>query len=111
MLNEADVAAATSPRAAVMLAWAGLEAALRRVASRAGLSARIGVQPLMLLRELRSADELDENEFVFLEHARQLRTAIAHGMKSPHVDKAVVDRLVNLGRRLLDRSNGQLKLG
>ena len=71
MLAEAGVPLnANAYRAALLLAWAALEAALRRTALRAGLQGRIGVQPSVLLRELFAAGKITEDEYQLLEHLR-----------------------------------------
>jgi hypothetical protein len=63
MLAEAEQIDGVSPRAAFMLAWAGLEAAMRRVGQRAGIGGRIGTQPLTLVRELYASGQLSPEDF------------------------------------------------
>jgi hypothetical protein len=72
-------AAGVIPRmmgAALLIAWAGLEASLRRAALQAGRQGKIGVQPSILIRELFAAGQLTPAEQRSLEEMRQLRTAV-----------------------------------
>jgi hypothetical protein len=109
MFDEATrVVDAGSPGAGLLLAWAGLEAVLRRAALQAGLQGRIGVQPNILARELFAAGKLDTDDAAFLEQMRQTRTAIVHGLAPVPIKPDLVDRIVNLARRFLsDGKNGQ----
>lgn len=105
MLAEADRALeANAPRAALMTAWAGLEAALRRAALRVGGQGRIGVTPVVLLRELFSANELAKDEYLVLENIRQLRTSAAHGLGRVAVDPETISTLKSLTQQLLGPS-------
>ena len=102
MLEEASVSLKSGAyRAALLVAWAGLEAALRRVALRAGLQGRIGVQPSVLLRELFAVGEITPDEHRLLEQLRQLRTATAHGLAPTALQVDEVHRVVEVAHRLL----------
>jgi hypothetical protein len=110
MLTEADHAMlAGAPRAALMAAWAGLEAALRRVAIQIGGQGRIGVQPSILLREVFAAGELTPDEHRLLEGIRQVRTAAAHGLASAQIDANMMHQLKKTTLRLLGDSGPSLR--
>lgn len=113
MLDEADRALeASAPRAALMTAWAALEAALRRAVLRAGGQGRVGVAPVVLLRELFSAKELSEDDYRALETVRQLRTAAAHGLAHAPILSDTIGRLKSITQRLLGPSlRKQMEVG
>jgi hypothetical protein len=105
MLEEALLVAANSTsRASFLMAWSGLEAVLRQIALRRGLQGRIGVQPTILMRELFSANILNQADLSFLEEARQARTAIVHGLAPQPLPPDSVVRVVELARRLMDEN-------
>jgi hypothetical protein len=87
--------------AAFVLAWAALEAALRRTALNAGLKGKIGTQPSALIRELYASDRLSRNEYEMVERALQQRNAVVHGLKESIVEPEVVRNVVRLSERLL----------
>jgi hypothetical protein len=102
LFSEATGAAqAGAKRAELLVAWAGLEATLRRAAFHAGRRGKIGTQPVVLLRELVAEGQLTAPEHRMLEHLRQLRMSAAHGVtpvafppdKISHI-KTVSDRLL-----------------
>lgn len=105
MLGEAEkILLAASPRAAFVLAWAGLEAAMRRTAQRSGLDGRIGTQPTVLIRELYASGPISHDDFRRLEEARRLRAEIIHGLSPSGVDAAAVQSVIDMARRLLAES-------
>lgn len=105
MFAEADRAlGADAPRAALMTAWAGLEAALRRAVVRAGGGGRVGIQPNILLRELFAAQELSQDEMLILEKLRQARTAAAHGLVPEQIKLEMIEDIKTIGQRLLGPS-------
>lgn len=106
MIDEANrVLSIGAVRAAMMVAWAGMEATLRRAALRRGSHGKIGVQPSVLIQELVSAGELRPNEAILLEELRQLRTATAHGLAPVELDPDVVPRLNDISRLMLSRTS------
>jgi hypothetical protein len=104
ILAEAERVQAVSSRAAFVLAWSALEAAMRRYAKRVGLNGTVGTQPLLMVRELYSQGYVSPEDFTRLEATRRLRTEIVHGLAPPEVDAATVQAVENLARRLLDES-------
>lgn len=102
MLEEARIAARHGlSSAALVLAWSGLEATMRRVANQEGLTGRIGAQPTVLLRELYSRHRLGSPDVEFLEHARQLRTSVVHGLSRAMVSQDVAMDVIAHAERLL----------
>lgn len=81
MLDEAEQASKSgADRAALLLAWAALEAALRQRAHRLGSSGKVGIQPTILIKQLFASGGLSQLEYQKVEQLRQLRTAVAHGL-------------------------------
>jgi len=105
MLEEGDRAnEARAHSAAVLIVWAALEAILRRLAIAHELSGKTRVQPAILLNDLVSANILKTDDARLLQHMRQVRMAIAHGLKSDQVDSsAAFHRLMHIARRLAER--------
>jgi hypothetical protein len=102
MLEESLLVAGSGAlRAGFVMAWSGLEAALRQIALRRGLQGRIGVQPTILMRELFSAHVLNQDDLIFLEEARQSRTAIVHGLAPQPLQPDSVARIVETARRIM----------
>lgn len=89
------------PTAAFVLAWAALEATLRRAALNAGLKGKIGTQPSALIRELYASHRLSRNEYEMVERALQQRNAVVHGLRDSIVDPEVVRSVARLSERLL----------
>jgi hypothetical protein len=89
--------------AAVLLAWAGLEAVLRRAALDAGYSGKLRGQPNLLIRELYSLGRLSLDERKMLEAFRQQRTSIAHGLVAEPIDEKNISDILQFSQRLLDR--------
>ena len=90
--------------AAVITAWAGLEAAMRMRLRAAGQKAGWGTMPREMLNELYSSGVLTPDDFRELEKALQLRNEIVHGFSSPTVDAGAVRLLGDIARRLLAES-------
>lgn len=104
MLVEAEQALfAGASRAALMVAWAALEATLRRIAAQEGRQGKVGVAPHILLRELFATGGLSAEESGWLEMMRQARTAAAHGLALPEVHADLVGQLIEMTRRLLPK--------
>ena len=102
MFNEADIAAgAGAKRAALLIAWAGLEATLRRVAFHARRKANIGTQPVVLLRELLAEGRINPNEHLIVERFRQLRMSAAHGLNPVAVPRNIIPQIRVISNNLL----------
>jgi hypothetical protein len=104
MLLEAEyVAAAGAARAALLIGWAALEATLRRLALREGRQGKVGVQPLILLRELFAAGQLNAEDHRTIEMLRQQRMAAAHGLAATELHTNSVDKLITITFGMLER--------
>jgi hypothetical protein len=102
MFDEADRAVeAGAKRAALLIAWAGLEATLRRLAVHAGRKGSVGTQPIVLLRELFSEGRLTSTDQVIVEHFRQLRMSAAHGLTPVAFPADTVSHIKAISKRLL----------
>ncbi len=104
ILGEAERVASISARAAFVLAWSGLEAAMRRLGQGAGTGGRLGTQPLTLIRELYTSGQISPKVFRELEELRLKRTELVHGMEPPLVQPEWVHSLVTTARHLLTES-------
>ena len=104
MLIEAEyVAGAGAVRSALLIAWAALEATLRRFALREGRQGKVGVQPLILLREMFASGQLNAENHRMLEMLRQQRMAAAHGLAATDLDSKSVDKLLEITFGMLER--------
>ncbi len=104
MLIEAEyVVAAGAARSALLIGWAALEATLRRLALQAGRQGKVGVQPLILLRELFASGHLTPEDRRTLELLRQQRTAAAHGLATVDLSTDSARMLIDFTEKLLDR--------
>jgi hypothetical protein len=110
MLREADQALSVgAQRAALMIAWAGMEATLRRVAIQAGRKGEIGVQPVVLIRELVSAGIILPKDALKLENIRQIRTASAHGLAPEDINPEIIVQIQDLARQMLAHSTSNIR--
>lgn len=107
MLEEANVAkGAGIMSAALLLAWAGIEALLRKGANAIDPANKIGVSPLKLLQDLQAAQQISPIEFERLEMLRRARTAVAHGLAPKPVTSEMISEALNLAGTLLSRIRG-----
>ena len=84
----------------LMIAWATLEAAMRRSARSAEIEVK-SYSPLFLLTVLYSNGLLDRGEFDTLSEALKLRNAFAHGMNPAAIDPSVPRSVVSIARKLI----------
>jgi hypothetical protein len=102
MLQEADSAIQSGAyRAGLLMAWAGLEATLRRIARRKVPHIKTRVQPSILIRHLFAAGQLTQDEHRELEELRQLRTEVAHGLSPRAFGRDSIAKIGRLAERLL----------
>jgi hypothetical protein len=94
---------------ALITAWAGLEAAMRRRLQAAGEKAGWGTMPREMITELFSAGALSPDEFPRLEMSYRLRSQIAHGFVPQHFDAGYVQFIIDTARRLLEESHNSKK--
>jgi hypothetical protein len=97
-------------RSALVMAWAALEASLRRAALKQGRQGQIGVQSTILIRELLSAGVLSPEEGRFLEQLRQLRSASVHGLAPVEIPTDVVPQVNAISQGMLARTGDPKKL-
>jgi hypothetical protein len=105
MLDEAEQVSKTGAhRAALLLAWAALEATLRRRVQQLGRSGKIGLQPAVLIHELFATGALTRMEHEKIEQLRQRRSSVAHGLAPIPITlddlmevRSLVTRLLNEG--------------
>jgi hypothetical protein len=95
------------PNPAMLTAWAGLEAAMRRSLRDAGETAAWGNPPRTMLNELYSAGTFSVEEFHQLETLYRLRNEIVHGFAAQAVDGAALQFLIETTRRLLAESQAE----
>jgi hypothetical protein len=91
-------------RAAVISAWAGLEAAMRMRLRAAGEKAAWGTTPREMLNELYSSGILSVSEFHELGRIADFRNQTVHGFRSDDFDADWVSFLNQLAQRLTDES-------
>lgn len=104
MIEESQRAdSVNASRAALLMAWAALEAILRRAALTSGIMGRTSVVPQILIRELFSNGFLSSAEMRLLEEARQVRMAAAHGLSPSAPSRMLLQNLISLARTLLIR--------
>ena len=102
MLQEADSTMQSGAyRAGLLMAWAGLEATLRRIARRQIPNIKARVQPSILIRHLFAAGQLTPDEHRDLEQIRQLRTEVAHGLSPRAFGRDSITKIRALTERLL----------
>jgi hypothetical protein len=102
MLDEAErVVQVATPRAAFVLAWAGLTAAMRKTAQREGLNGKPGTQLVVVLHQLYANGPLSLEDFRRLDELRLVWMAIVNGLAPVPVDAAMVQTVVGIARRLL----------
>jgi len=103
-LDEADrLLEAGHAEAALLMAWAGAEAALRLVAKREGVDTRRS-EANFLLDRLTTEGVLGQREYQALRGALALRNAIAHGLKPGSPVRSKVPGLLRTARGLLEPS-------
>jgi hypothetical protein len=92
-------------QAAVLIGWAGLEAAMRRAAQANALEAR-RADPGALLRELVSNGIVDRERFRDLSEVYRARSAVAHGFALPDTvnPQFVLDLMNQTARELLEEA-------
>jgi hypothetical protein len=98
---EAERVLPVSPRGAFVLAWSGLEAAMRRYSQHLGVNGHVGIQPLTMVRELYSKGYISRDDFAQMEEARRLRAVVVHGLAPLAIDGGMVQSVVDMARRLL----------
>lgn len=105
MLAEAErVTQEGALRAGFLVAWAGLEAAMRRAASRAGVGGAIGTSPNLLVREVYTSGYIARDDFARIDDMRRLRTEMVHGLAPAVLGADTVAYILRQARQLLAQS-------
>src|SRR5579883_686575 len=91
-------------RPALVTAWAGFEAAMRRRLRVSGENTGWAVLPRQILADLYSAGVLSFEEFPRLGQIYRLRNETVHGFASPNLEASAVRFLADTARRLLDEA-------
>lgn len=89
--------------AATLLAWSGLEAAMRLLAEQKGIELE-DKQPAYIIKALYVYGVISREDYDLLQRGMYYRNLIAHGYKAPIVDS-------NLLRNLISKLDEFLKLG
>ncbi len=87
-------------RAAFLLAWAAVEAAMRAAARREGLAIDREVPPFVL-KTLYSNGLISREDYNRVEQCFQVRNALVHGFAPSKFESADVEFLLDFARRLL----------
>ena len=105
MLSEAErVVELVTPRAAVALAWGGLEAAMRRYAQRVGVRGAGEAETPVLVGELYARGDLSQDDFDQLQDARRRGSVVVHGLAPSEIDAETVHADIALAKRFLTES-------
>lgn len=106
ILNAADELSEKGyPRYACVVAWGGLEAAMRRMRSEAELYGR--TTPTELMRALYGNGFLNREQFERLRESYKIRSQVVHGLVPDQVDPELV-RYVTTTARLLVSGEGSV---
>jgi hypothetical protein len=112
LINHAERSAlAGDSLSAFLVAWAGLEAAMRHLSRLADIAPARPTGATVLIRSLFSSGFLSSEELERLDEANQMRNQIVHGLSAPRIRRVDVDYVIVLARRLLeeDHKPGEVK--
>lgn len=94
LLSEGDM------EAACLTAWAATEAALRHAARKSEIALE-STKPEFVLKTLVAEGLVSREEYERLQQGMQIRNAVANGLKTPALDRAVVRDTIDAARRYL----------
>lgn len=89
------------PESAILYSWSLVEATLRLVAEKEGLSLK-RFDPLYLVKQLTTEGVISRSEYQLLMNALSLRNAIAHGFKTTQITQNFVYELIEITEQLLE---------
>lgn len=101
MADDAEMICDTgSTEAALLLAWAGAEAALRLAIQQEGI-ALTDVNPAFILKKAVTEGLIARSDYELAARAMKYRNAVAHGYEAPEFDRSLVQDLTRLTRDLV----------
>jgi hypothetical protein len=86
--------------AAIMLAYAAVEATLRLVASQQRIPLA-DQEPSYMLKQLYSSGIVSREEYELLEHGQRMRNIISHGFRLPEAQPEIAEALIRVVETLL----------
>ncbi len=86
---------------AILYSWSLVEATLRLVAEKEGLSLQ-RFDPLYLIKQLVTEGAISRSDYQSLMNALALRNAIAHGFKTAQITQASLYELIEIAEQLLN---------
>ncbi len=92
------------PESAILYSWSLVEATLRLVAEKEGLSLR-RFDPLYLVKQLAIEGVISQSEYQRLMDSLSLRNAVAHGFRTTPITQDSVDKLIKMTEQLLETLN------
>jgi hypothetical protein len=95
---------------ALLIAWASLEATMRRSARAENIEVK-SYSPLFLLRALYSMGLLEPADFDSLSEILEIRNTVAHGMNPPALDRSVPLAVAIIARKLIAEQTAQTREG
>jgi hypothetical protein len=95
-----DLAQQRQDDAALLLAWAAIEATLRLVAQQQRITLE-EEQPAYLIKRLYTLGALSRPEYDVLQHGLEMRNTIAHGFRPARMESSLVGDLADLAEQLL----------
>ena len=98
------------PESAILYSWSLVEATLRLVAEKEGLSLR-RFNPLYLVKQLAIEGIISQSEYQLLMDSLSLCNAVAHGFKTTQIKQDSVARLIKITEQLLKTLHSNEKVG
>lgn len=93
------------PESAILYVWSLVEATLRLVAEKEGLSLR-KFDSLYLVKQLTTEGVISRSEYQLLMNALSFRNAIAHGFKTTQITQNSLDKVIEVTEQLLQALHG-----
>lgn len=105
--KEALAVVQVSPRAAIVIAWIGVEQELNHIARRSIKLIRPGTnitQPFFIINALKEADYINQHELETLKRMQEVRTRVVHGIEEsvPSTEEAIsyIQDAINITQKL-----------
>lgn len=97
------------PESAILYSWSLVEATLRLVAEKEGISLRSFVA-LYLVKKLAIEGIISQSEYQLLMKSSSLRNAVAHGFKTTQITRDSVEKLIDITEQILKTMHSDKKL-